>query len=136
MRIKIIELKQKDNKKITDYVKRINDLIRKMLSDDIEINIIIFRKMRKLYKKEQISFECNKNVNYSFINVQKLVKAVYNEINKSNLFDSEYNNSIRVVLLNNRLVSFQIDVIYQVILNQNQILLILLNDIRHLLINQ
>ena len=67
--MKIIKLKQKDNKKITDYVKKANDLIRKIFNDNIEIDIITFREIRELYKKEQISFECNKNINYSFTNV-------------------------------------------------------------------
>ena len=104
--MKVIKLKQKNNKEIADYMKKTDDLIKKMFRNDIEINIITFREMRKFYKKKQIFFECNKNVNYSFINVQKLVKAAYNEIEKPNFFDSKYKNNMKIVLSNNRLALF------------------------------
>ena len=50
-------------------MKRADDLIRKMPNNNIEINIITLREMRELYKRKQISFEGNKDVNYLFTNV-------------------------------------------------------------------
>ena len=99
--MKIVELKQLNNEKIAEYLKKASNLIRKMFINEIEIDIITFKKMRDRYKKEQINFEYNKDSNYIFVTIEKLVKTIYNEIEKSNPFDSTYRNNIRVMLFEN-----------------------------------
>ena len=56
--------------------------------------------MRDVNKRNIISFECNKNVDYVFIIIIRLIKIVYNEINKINSFDLEYRNVIKINLFN------------------------------------
>ena len=52
--------------------------------------MIMLKKIRNVNKRDMISFECNKNVDYVFIIVIRFIKVVYNEINKINSFDFEY----------------------------------------------
>ena len=58
----------------------------------------ILREMKIFFKREQINFECNKEQNYNFVNVNKLIKIAYNEIDKSNSFDSNYKNVMQIIL--------------------------------------
>ena len=72
-----------------------------MFIDEIEINIIIFKKIRNRYKKKQINFEYNKNSNYIFIIIEKFIKTIYNKIEKLNFFDSIYRDNMKIILFKN-----------------------------------
>ena len=58
------------------------------------------KKIRDVNKRNIISFECNKNVDYVFVIIIRLIKIVYNEINKINSFDLEYRDVIKINLFN------------------------------------
>ena len=70
-----------------------------MFINKIEINIITFKKIRNRHKKKQINFEYNKNLNYTFVTIEKFVKTIYNKIEKSNPFDSTYRNNMRIIVI-------------------------------------
>ena len=56
--------------------------------------------MRNVNKRDTISFEYNKNVDYAFVIIVRLIKVTYNEINKINSFDFEYRDVMRINLFN------------------------------------
>ena len=56
--------------------------------------------MRNVNKKNTISFKYNKNANYAFIIIIRLIKVIYNEINKINSFNFEYRDVIKINLFN------------------------------------
>ena len=82
--MKLHNLKQAIDKNIIDYLKRIENLTIKLLINNIEIDIITFKNIKNSNKLNKITFECNKNFNYNFIHVSKLIKKIYNEVKKIN----------------------------------------------------
>ena len=90
LRMKMTQLKQDNNKTIAKYLKRAENLTRLMINknDQIKINMIMFRDMKNQFKKEQVNFDCNKKSNYFYFNVKRLIKAAYNQIDKSNFFEA------------------------------------------------
>ena len=54
--------------------------------------------MRDSSKRDTLLFEYNKDIDYTFITITRLIKAIYNKVRKANLFNSRY-NVIRVILL-------------------------------------
>ncbi len=57
--------------------------------------------MKDVAKRDLISFECSKDVNYSFKNVLKLIKAAYSEVGKLSPFDVGYQDLSKVTLPTN-----------------------------------
>ena len=51
-----------------------------------------------------MNFEYNKNLNYNFAIIEKLIKLRYNKIKKSNLFDLNYRDNIKIILFNNKFI--------------------------------
>ena len=98
LKMQLIQLKQKNQKLIFDYIKRVSNISRKLFNDEIDVEIIILRNMKNVSKKKQINFECQKKQNYNFIVVNKLIKTIYNEINKFNSFDSKYKKTMQMML--------------------------------------
>ena len=56
----------------------------------MNVEMITLKEMRNVNKKNTISFEYNKDIDYAFIIVIRFIKIVYNEINKINSFNLEY----------------------------------------------
>lgn len=54
--------------------------------------MIILRKIKNETRREKINFEFIKNVNYNYKIVKRLIKVVYNKINKFDQFNSIYIN--------------------------------------------
>ena len=59
--------------------------------------MIILKDMRDSSKRDILLFECNKDIDYTFATITRLIKAIYSEVRKANLFNPRY-NVIRVVL--------------------------------------
>ena len=115
--MKMFQFKQKNRKNIVDYFKRISKLIKKIIKNEINVEMITLRDMKNQSKKKQINFECNKNANYNYKTIEKFIKIVYNEIEKFDFFDSIYKNSIIIVLLHE--IQFNENLLRQIFINTN-----------------
>ena len=62
--------------------------------DEIEIGMATLLGMGDQHKRKQINFECNKGEDYSYMTVEKLIKAAYSEIRRPSPFNSAYQNEI------------------------------------------
>ena len=69
---------------IIDYLKKIDNFVIKLSSNNIEIDIITLKKIKNTKKQNRIIFEYNKNIDYIFTYISKLIKTTYNEIEKIN----------------------------------------------------
>jgi len=49
-------------------------------------------------KRERVLFECNKDRDYLFASVQRLIKVAYGEVEKLTLFNPGYKDSIKITL--------------------------------------
>ena len=90
LRIKLANLQQTDTETIAEYLKRAGELSLKLPLDDIDVGMGTLKGMRDVDKRERVSFECNKDADYSYPNVTKLIKAAYSEIGKTSPFDPGY----------------------------------------------
>ena len=54
--------------------------------------------IRDSSKRDTLLFEYNKDIDYTFAIITRLIKAIYNKVKKVNFFNSRY-NVIRVILL-------------------------------------
>lgn len=89
---------EKDSETISEYLDRADDLAAKLPADDIDVGMTVLKGMKNGSKKEKISFECNKEANYAYDMVKKLVKAAYSEVGKISPFDPSYKESMQVSL--------------------------------------
>ena len=117
LKMKMFQFKQKNRKNIVDYFKRISKLIKKIIKNEINVEMITLRDMKNQSKKKQINFECNKNANYNYKTIEKFIKIVYNEIEKFDFFDSIYKNSIIIVLSHE--IQFNENLLRQIFINTN-----------------
>ena len=97
--------------------------------------MITLKRIKNVNKKNIISFECNKNVNYVFVIIIRLIKIIYNEINKINSFDLEYRDVIKINLFNVASM-FNEKLIKQMLININQAFSTLIQKMRTLHITQ
>lgn len=84
LRMKLHNLKQVVDENIVDYLKRVDELITKLSSNSIEVSITTLKSMKINDKQDRITFECNKNFDYSFAKIFKLIKATYNDVERVN----------------------------------------------------
>ena len=134
--MQLIQLKQKNQKLIFDYIKRVSDISRKLSNDEIDVEMTILRNMKNVSKKKQINFECQKEQNYNFIVVNKLIKAIYNEINKFNSFDSRYKKTMQMMLFHTTNFDQINDELFkQILINNNQIFSTMFQTLRSLNFN-
>ena len=131
LRMKVAQLRQEDKESIADYLKRAAELSRKMVHDDFEIGMATLRGMRDQPKREQINFECNKESDYSYLTIEKLVKAAYSEVGKPNPFDPDYKDARGLVLPGHGSQTND-DLIRQVLINTNQAFPAILQGFRSL----
>ena len=92
------------------------------------------RGMHDEEKRGRISFECNKNADYTFTNVLKLIKAAYSEIGKANPFDPGYKDSLKLTLPGAPQLSNE-ELMRQVLINTNQAFPALVQGMRSLQTN-
>ena len=131
--MKLAQLKQKNIEQISKYMKKTSNIARKLLNDEIDVKMTILREMKEIFKKKQINFECNKEQDYSFVNVNKLIKIAYNEIDKSNSFDSNYKDVMQIVLSYDTVTEQTNDELFrQMLINSNQIFSVMLQALRSL----
>ncbi|KAG7008283.1 hypothetical protein G7Y79_00006g019030 [Physcia stellaris] len=130
LRVKISQLKQEKRKSIAEYLKRVEELTRKMTKDEMDVNMVILRGMRDQPKRDQINFEHNKNADYDYKNVKELIKAAYSEIRKPDPFDPVYKDTA-VTLLSHGTQTNE-DLRRQVLINTNQAFPAILNGCRSL----
>ena len=90
LRMKVAQSEQGNDETIAEYLKRAGDIARLMVSenDQIEIGIAMLRGMKDQFKREQVNFDCNKESNYFYPNVERLIKAVYSQVGKPNPFEA------------------------------------------------
>jgi len=54
--------------------------------------------MSDVGKRERVLFECNKDRDYLFASIQRLIKVAYGEVGKLTLFNPGYKDSIKITL--------------------------------------
>ena len=114
-------------------MKKTSNIVRKLFNDEIDVKMTILREMREIFKREQINFECNKEQDYNFVNVNKLIKVAYSEIDKSNSFDSNYKNVMQIILSYDTATEQTNDELFrQMLINSNQIFSTMLQALRSL----
>jgi hypothetical protein len=88
-----------------------------MTNDEIDVGMATIRGMNNQIKREQVNFECNKGLDYSFSTVERLIKAAYSEVGKPNPFDPSSTDVTGVVLPHGRPVQTNDDLLRQVLIN-------------------
>lgn len=131
LRVKLANLQQEDNENIADYLKRAGDLHQKLPQEYIDVGMATLRGMHDGERRGRVSFECNKNADYSYPNVLKLIKAAYSEIGKANPFDPGYKDSLKLTLPGAPQMSNE-ELMRQVLINTNQAFPALVQGMRNL----
>ena len=86
-------------------------------ANDVDVKIAIFKSIKNKARRNKITFECNKNTNYFFSKIKKLIAAVYNKVGKISFFNSGYKKAMQVFLI--KLLVFINDLLRQVFININ-----------------
>lgn len=94
-KVRIHNLEQQKDECISDYLDRAEELLAKLPTDNINIAMAILEGMI-LDLKGKMSFECNKDADFSFSTVERLIKAAYYEVGQLSLSDPR--KSMRVSL--------------------------------------
>ena len=129
--IKVAQLKQEDKENIADYLKRAAELARKMVHNDIDVNIATLRGIKDQFKREQINFEYNKGSNYLYLTIKRLIKAAYSEVGKPNPFNPDYKDAKGLVLPGHASQTND-ELLRQVLINTNQAFPAILQGFRSL----
>ena len=136
LKMQLTQLKQKNQKLIFDYIKRASNISRKLSNDEIDVEMIILRNMKNVSKRKQINFEYQKEQNYNFIAVNKLIRTIYNEINKLNSFDSKYKKIMQMMLFHTtNFDQINDELLKQILINNNQIFSTMFQTLRSLNFN-
>ena len=88
----------KNTENIFEYLDRADDLIVKLSIDNINVDMMILKEMRDEDKKERVFFECHKNANYFYDMIKKLIKVIYNQVEKISSFDFSYKKFMQISL--------------------------------------
>lgn len=132
LRIKLSQLEQKDGESISDYIERAEELATRLPSDDIDVGMATLKGMRDGLRRDRVTFECNKDADYSFAKIKKLIAAAYNEVGKISPFDPEYKEAMQVSLVGGGPSSSMDDLLRQVLINTNAAFPAILQGIRSL----
>lgn len=97
-RMRLHSLKQEDDEHIAEYLRRAEDLSIKMPSDLKEVGMATLKGMRESTKKDQITYTCNSEANWTFSNVVRLVKSAYSKIGDTNPWDPNCKDLTKIVL--------------------------------------
>ena len=99
LRVKLSNLEQAEGEPIADYLDRCEELSMRLPTDNLDVGMATLRGIRDTFKRERISFECNKDSDYSYDQVKRLIKAAYIEIRKTSPFDPQFKlDSMRVTI--------------------------------------
>jgi len=129
--VQLANLIEKDSETISEYPDRADDFPAKLPSDDIDVGMAVLKGMRDGSKKEKVSFECNKDANYAYDMVKKLIKAAYSEVGKISPFDPNYKESMQVSLRDSG-ITITDELLRQVLINTNSAFPALLQRMRSL----
>lgn len=58
---------------IVDFLKQAKHLARQIFNSEVDVDIAIIQDISDENKKEQISFECHKDPDFTFVKVKKLI---------------------------------------------------------------
>lgn len=79
--------------------------------------------------KKKMFFECNKDANYFYDMIKKLIKAVYSKVEKINSFDLSYKKFMQISLRNSEIITTN-ELFRQILININAAFLTLLQKMR------
>ena len=128
LRIKLAQLEQKDGESISDFIDRAEELATRLPADDVDVGMATLKGMKDEARRDRITFECNKDADYFFSKIKKLVAAAYNEVGKISPFDSGYKKAMQVFLTG--LPASMDDLLRQVFINTNAAFSALLQGMR------
>ena len=86
----VSSLSQSDDEIIAAYLRQVKDLFRRLPACLPIIGFNVVQGMQDLNEQSQITFECTKDQDYTFMKVKKNIIAVYQVIDQNSLFDAEY----------------------------------------------
>ena len=98
LRVKLANLKQSESENIAAYLKRASELAIRLPQDQMDVGMGILKGMSDNSKRDMVTFECNKDSDFTFTTVVQLIKAAYSEVGKVNPFDPSYKDAMRVTL--------------------------------------
>ena len=98
LRVKLANLKQADSENIAEYLKRAEELAIRLPQDHFDVGMATLKGMNDASKRDLVSFECNKDLDYYFATVVRLIKAAYSEVGKVSPFNPGYKDAMRVTL--------------------------------------
>ena len=136
LRVKLHNLEQLEDENIAEYLKKASELAMKLPTDDIDVGMATLKGMRDLGKRERVSFECNKDHDYSFTTVQRLVRAAYSEVGKLTPFDPGYKDAMKITLPGIPASANTDDLLRQLLINTNQAIPALVHGMRAMNTNQ
>lgn len=119
LRVKLATLQQSEAESIADYIKRASELAIRLPSEQIDVGMAVLKGMRDVDKRQQVTFECNKDSDYSFPTVLRFMQAAYSEIGRMNPFDPGYKDSMQIALPGRQSMSNE-ELMRQVLINTNQ----------------
>ncbi len=129
LRVQLANLIEKNFEIISEYLDRANDLAVKLSFDDIDVKMTVLKEMKDDSKKKKMSFECNKDANYFYDMIKKLIKAVYSEVEKISSFDLSYKKFMQISLRNSEIITTN-ELLRQILININVTFSILLQRMR------
>lgn len=94
----LIQLKQGKYAFIANYMRKAAEMARKLVSDDIDVEVTALQRVKDSSKKEQVNSECIKDADYSFATVNRLAKAFYSQAGEANLLDAGYHDALQRAL--------------------------------------
>ncbi|MCJ1470256.1 hypothetical protein MMC07_008901 [Pseudocyphellaria aurata] len=127
-RVMLGNLEQGDGESIATYLRRAEQLGAKLPNELVDVGMATLKGMRDIMKRQQISYTCNTNSDYSFKTVSRLIKAAYQEIGQRNSFEPGY-EAMQVSLPT---ASTTDQLLRQVLINTGQALPSILQGLRNL----
>jgi len=120
---------EKNFKTISEYLDKANDLAVKLSFNDIDVEMTVLKEMKDDSKKKKMFFEYNKDANYFYDIIKKLIKAVYSKVEKINSFDLSYKKFMQISLRNSEIITTN-ELFRQILININAAFLTLLQKMR------
>lgn len=132
LRIKLSQLEQKDGESIAEFLERAEDLATKLPTDEINVGMATLKGMKDEDKRSRVTYDCNKEQDFSFPHIKKLIAAAYSEVGKISPFDPSYKESMQVSLTSQTTATSTEDLLRQVLINTNVAFPALLQGMRSL----
>jgi len=132
LRIKLSQLEQKDGETIAEFLERAEDLATKLPTDEINVGMATLKGMKDDEKRSRVTYDCNKEQDFSFSHIKKLITAAYSEVGKISPFDPSYKESMQVSLMGQTTTTSTEELLRQVLINTNVAFPALLQGMRSL----